>query len=209
MESLVYHGGDWAGNACRIFFGLCGKKKNKSDYNSVVEYLVEDMVCNYDDELNTMPDTEVEKYCLFLREVFLPLCKKISDAMLFTESKEQFSESQLKEGISACKEAVAFYRKELVLKDPIVILQRRITVKHHILESHVAPFAEHHKATSLFSESVVETVHKEVNIYLRRFCSIKDPILRVRKVLDTMNMNFKAACRTVKKVVKRKLKQLK
>ncbi|CAI5452929.1 unnamed protein product [Caenorhabditis angaria] len=66
-----------------------------------------------------------------------------------------------------------------------------LTVKLHLLLNHVVPFANQHSVWGRLSEQSVESYHAYYNKLLRRFESVRDPIIRLRRIFRFIMIHSK------------------
>ena len=127
----------------------------------------------------------------FLDNVFTPLCGKMKDIAIFLQRTKTYdSNEELEKNCAKCKDIVAFYREHLVQNTCSVIGQKFVSPKMHYLEDHIPDFAMRWGVIGLFGEDVVETLHKEVNEYRRRFAGMKNRLQYMQVVSDEMNLKF-------------------
>jgi len=127
----------------------------------------------------------------FLDDVFTPLCDKMKGIAIFLQRTKVYSTSEeLEQNCEKCKEFVAFYRQHLVKTENSIIGQKFVSPKMHYLEDHIPDFAMRWGVVGLFGEDVVETLHKEVNEYRRRFAEMKNRLQYMQVVSDEMNLKF-------------------
>ena len=163
----VYHGGKLAGSGVNRFLGHSDKARvnqekadAKKDYRDALEDLEQGMA----EEVGAgrLEDNIRVSICDVLNRIIRPLCDKLSRVSWIINSHADLS-SQLQAMIFECKQCVAFYRENLVLKTEPLIGKKRIRVKQHHLETHIPEFLLLWRSTGIFSESVIEAYHAICN----------------------------------------------
>ena len=211
IRSEVFHGGAWAGDACRKFLGVIArKKKGKGDYKLFLPALKARIRETPECEI----DSRVSKQDLLeFVDKIEQLCSKLAAAHRFYSQIVPFAPDELERGIAACKDYVAFYRTHFVgLSCTVQVLlktetKRHVRPKHHNLETHIPIFARHWNVVGLFSEDIVETVHRQVNVLESTVTNLKNQKLTLLRLIDDrFNLYFERACQQKAGVWRKRLK---
>ena len=205
IRSEVYHGGDWAGDACRKFLGV--QHASTIDPAKTHKGLLEDMRKKIDQTDEILIDNRVKKADLrnFVSVLAL-LCPKLATAHKFYASIQPVKDTdELARGIAACKDYVQFYRENLCgegcqLKVLVATGKaKQIKPKHHVLETHVPIFALEWRCVGRFAEDVVESVHRVVNKLTDGMTNLSNMPLRLMQAVDDkFNLLFEQAAKKSK-----------
>ena len=180
--------GDWNGNACRNFLGV-GSSVTCKDYTHVIARLLT-LIEGKDNE------TELRK---FLEDAFTPLCEQLAEVALFLRHpvfpKTEKGQAGLEAGIAACTGYVEFFRRHLTNNQYPFLGTVNVTIKMHVLETHVPQFARRWRVIGLFGEDAIETMHKVINEHRRRLAAVKDPLMQMQCSDDRLNSDMLVACK--------------
>ena len=110
------------------------------------------------------------------------------------------ADENLEAGIAACENFVKLWREKMVLTDEFSDLINGdkgwwVTHKLHGMESHVHEFALAYRTVGLFSEEVIEAVHKVVKEYKRRWAAVHDGRTLLMLIEREMTTRFVHAAR--------------
>jgi hypothetical protein len=174
--SCQYHGGSWEGGACRKFMGLLKTKVGASTYAEAIADLVAyiRVLKNQTAEVGQFDAGEAGRVVEFLQGTFKELCTKLSAAMGFVCSTRSLTHKEVEECRTACEAYVGLFRLKLVKQQHPLVGKKQVTVKAHVLETHVPPFAAHHFTVGIHGEDAIETHHKEVNTLQRSLAPIQN-----------------------------------
>ena len=176
--------GDWQGNQCKRFLGIIKKKDDGKDWKDVLGHLKGLITAS--DLASKLP------LITFIDEVFTPLCGKLVEAVEFICKIKPMGDQEIESGCAACVDYVRMFREKMHVGSEHPVLQEtfHITPKMHILEAHVPDFARKWRTVGFFGEDVVETLHKDYNSLIRRFCSIRNPHDQMRAIDDAKHLQM-------------------
>ena len=187
IVSAVYYGGAWEGNACRKFLGLRASRSQtatQKDYVHLIETIKSEMK-NLDidaemaEELNDFLDTT--EGLVFRLKAAMRYCCNTAPEICYDDRIA---------GNLACRLYVRAFREAFVLKTHPLIGNKNITVKMHILETHVEDFSRMWHCTAIHGEDVIETFHKDVNELKRRLAAIKSRAMQIQTMADEQNLKY-------------------
>ena len=200
IMSEVYHGGDWAGHACKNFLGVTsGRSSLHRDYQQLGSALLDRIRALTDGEL----DANVKQDLIDFVQLLIRIMRRLAAAVKFySKIVPCQTKHELEAGIDACKEYCSYYRAHLVDKNcpsyvkAVLGKLRRMKPKHHVVETEIPIFARQCNVVGLFSEDIVETVHREVNVIVSSVTNLKNQPLALMQYTDDMfNLYFEVACR--------------
>ena len=129
----------------------------------------------------------------FIDDVFTPLVTKLTKAIIFISRIEPMQDLQIEEGCKVCEEYVQMYRELMGVgggKHAVLMETISITPKMHILERHVPEFARKWGTVGFFGEDVIETLHKDYNSMIRRYCAVRRVVDQMQIMDDSKNLKF-------------------
>ena len=205
MVSKCWHGGDYEGNGVFAFLGKFGygkkteKRRTYKDAIAKLKKILRDMMTDL-----TWTNRGFEY--LVKRSIFVtldwaisPLLDRLKVVADYLMKNRKLTESEIQEGNKNCVEYVHFFRQTFVNcseEHKAIIGQVNIRPKHHLLESHVPPFALKWRSIGLFSESAIETYHKDTNKLQTRWKSVQRAEQYLRLCDDNDNQQFLMAAQT-------------
>ena len=99
---------------------------------------------------------------------------------------------QIEDGCKVCEEYVQMYRDLMRVGEmhPVLMETISITPKMHILEEHVPEFARKWGTVGFFGEDVIETLHKDYNSMIRRYCAVRRVVDQMQVIDDFKNLKY-------------------
>jgi hypothetical protein len=192
--SAVYFGGAWEGNACRKFLGMAaGRKTDPHKWVTFQDAIDETCLahCKLRGECNVENPNDSELYNFL--EKMEELTKLLSTAMTYITSTDGATfdtAEKIEAGNSACRAYVQKYREHFVAQDSWVLNNQNVTVKMHILETHVPEFILNWQCAAVHGEDVIESLHKDVNELKRRFASIQNMVTYMQACEDEQSLKY-------------------
>ena len=128
----------------------------------------------------------------FIDDVFTPLVTKLTKAIIFISRIEPMQDLQIEDGCKVCEEYVQMYRDLMRVGEmhPVLMENISITPKMHILEEHVPEFARKWGTVGFFGEDVIETLHKDYNSMIRRYCAVRRVVDQMQVIDDFKNLKY-------------------
>jgi hypothetical protein len=206
MVSKCWHGGDYEGNGIFAFLGKRGYGKNSDlskrgssrDYTDAIQAAKDIMTSMINTK--TWPNADFEY--LVTNEIFVTFDQAITpllDRLVFVADyimkNRALTDQEIETGNKMCVDYVQFFRETFVRQEIEHIGNVNIRPKHHLLESHVPPFAKKWRSVGLFSESAIETYHADVNKLQVRWSSVKKVEQYLQLCDDESNTKFRQAAK--------------